>query len=275
MDFLVEYEQTIRPSVFIGLLVLLALAEFISPLAKRQMSRPFQWFTNISIVIVDTLTLRILFPLLAVGIAQYANENGIGLFNLISLNIWVVFVLSLLMLDLLIYGQHVMMHKFPLLWQLHRMHHSELGLDVTSAVRFHPIEIIISMLIKMAFVFIMGIPAAAVIVFEILLNGLALFNHSNIKLPAVMERMLRTLIITPEIHWIHHSEKPFETHSNFGFNLVIWDKFFKTYVDKPTSDYSVMQQGLPEFGFKNPLSIIELMMSPFKNYPSKQPQDNS
>ncbi len=274
MDVLIEYENIIRPSVFVGLLVLLAIAEFFVPLAKRQTPRPIQWVTNIVIVVIDTLALRFLFPLLAVGVAAYASQNGVGLFNLVSLNSWVVFVLSLLLLDLLIYGQHVIMHKVPLLWRLHRMHHSELGLDVTSAVRFHPIEIILSMLIKMAFVLIMGIPATAVIIFEVLLNGLALFNHSNIKLPKSMERLLRTVIVTPEVHWIHHSEKPNETHSNFGFNLIIWDKLFKTYVAKPTFDYPEMRQGLPEFGYKKPLSIIELIISPFKSYPRKQEQNN-
>ena len=274
MDILIEYENIIRPSVFVGLLVLLALAEFFAPLAKRQTSRPIQWITNIAIVVIDTLALRFLFPLLAVGVAAFANQNGIGLFNLIPLNSWVVFILSLLLLDLLIYGQHVIMHKVPILWRLHRMHHSELGLDVTSAVRFHPIEIILSMLIKMAFVLIMGIPAAAVIIFEILLNGLALFNHSNIKLPKKLDRLLRSVIVTPEVHWIHHSEKTYETNSNYGFNLIIWDKIFKTYVDKPTFDYPEMRQGLPEFGYEKSLSIKELIISPFKSYPRKQEHNN-
>ncbi len=267
MDFLINNEQTIRLSVFIGLLVLLAVAELIAPLASRQISRAKQWVTNISIVIVDTITLRILFPILAVGVASYARENGIGLFNLITVNYWVSFVLSLLLLDVLIYAQHVMMHKVPMLWRLHRMHHTELGLDVTSAIRFHPIEIVISMLIKMLFVLIMGIPVAAVIVFEILLNGLALFNHSNLKLPRWMETILRRIIITPELHWIHHSEIVRETNSNFGFNLCIWDKIFSTYLDKPTFDYPQMRQGLPEFGYEKPLNFIELIISPFQKYP--------
>ncbi len=270
INFLIENEQQVRLGVFLGLLFILAGAEFFAPLAKRKTPRPFQWFTNITIVILDSLVLRFLFPLLAVGIAHYASETNIGLFNNIPLNEWIVFFISLLLLDLLIYGQHVMMHKIPLLWRLHRMHHTELALDVTSAVRFHPIEIIISMLIKMAFVLIMGIPAPAVIVFEILLNGLALFNHSNLKLALPIEKFLRTFIITPEVHWIHHSDISSETNSNFGFNLCIWDKLFRTYVDKPTFDYPEMRQGLKEFGFSKPLNIIELLVSPFKNYPIKK-----
>lgn len=269
MNFLVEHEQGIRVGVFLGILILLSGLEFMIPLAKRRISRPNQWFTNLSIVLLDNLTLKIVFPLLAAGVAKYAHENGYGLFNIISTPYWISFILSLIFLDLLIYTQHVMMHKIPLLWRFHRMHHSELGLDATSALRFHPIEIVISMLIKMSFILIMGIPVAAVILFEILLNGLALFNHSNIKLPDIIEKALRQIVITPEVHWIHHSELPFETNSNYGFNLSLWDRLFSTYIDKPTQDYKELRQGLREFGFNEPLNIAELLISPFKDYPTK------
>ncbi|MBT5073599.1 MAG: sterol desaturase family protein [Kordiimonadaceae bacterium] len=273
MDLLIENEQNIRLAVSVGLLIVLACAEFIAPLAVRRIGRPRQWLTNISIIIIDTAILRLLFPLLAVGVAAYADENSIGLFNMVPFDNGSAILLSLLLLDLLIYGQHVLVHKVPLLWRLHRMHHTELGLDVTSANRFHPIEIIISMLIKMLFVLIMGVPVAAVILFEILLNGLALFNHSNIKLPAPLEKILRTVIITPEIHWIHHSEIVKETNSNYGFNLCVWDKLFGTYIDKPTLSYDQMQQGLSEFGLEKPLGIFELIISPFKNYPANREQE--
>lgn len=269
MNFLIEYEPYIRSGIFIGLLLVLSGLEFISPLTKRKSNRPQQWFTNLSIVVIDTIALRLLFPVLAVGTAYYADDNGIGLFNILNINQYISTILSLLMLDILIYGQHVMMHKVPLLWRMHRMHHTELGLDTTSAVRFHPFEIILSMIIKMAFVLIMGVPVVAVIIFEIILNGLALFNHSNIKLPVFIEKLLRNIIITPEIHWIHHSEIAKETNSNYGFNLCIWDKIFSTYNDKPTFNYDEMQQGLKEFGFKKPLNLIELLISPFKNYAEK------
>ncbi|MBT5187622.1 MAG: sterol desaturase family protein [Kordiimonadaceae bacterium] len=267
MNTIIEYEQYIRPGVFIALLVLLGIAEFLAPLAKRRESHLHQWFTNLAMVTIDNIILKLLFPLLAVGVANYARENGIGLFNIINLPEMIIIVLSVLLLDLLIYGQHVMMHQMPILWRLHRMHHSELGLNVTSAVRFHPIEIIISMLIKMLFVLIMGIPVVAVIIFEVILNGLALFNHSNIKLPSPVEKILRTTFITPEIHWIHHSEIVSETNSNYGFNLCFWDKIFGTYIDKPTLNCEQMRQGLTEFGFEKPLNLIELLASPFKNYP--------
>ncbi len=270
MNFLSEYEQLLRPGIFLGLLIILAGAEFLFPLAKRKCSRPLQWFTNLSIVVLDSIALKLLFPLLAVGIAQYATNNHIGLFNLIDLNYYVVVILSLLLLDLLIYAQHVLMHKVPLLWRLHRMHHTEIGLDVTSAVRFHPIEIILSMLIKMLFVLILGIPVGAVILFEILLNGLALFNHSNLKLPATLEKFLRLFIITPEIHWVHHSQIVCETNSNYGFNLCFWDKIFSTYNDHPTLSYQKMEQGLSEFGLEKPISLPELLVSPFKDYSNQK-----
>ena len=266
MEFLIANEQNIRLSVFISLLLIFASLEFISPLAKRRAARLSQWLTNISITLINTFAIRFILPIVAVGVSSYAAEHNYGLFNLIHLGVWPTFILSLILLDVLIYGQHVMMHNVPFLWRLHRMHHTELGLDVTSAVRFHPLEIVVSMLIKMAFVLIMGIPIAAIIVFEIILNGLALFNHSNIKLPRPLEHLMRTLFITPEIHWIHHSEIVNETNSNYGFNLVIWDKIFGTYLDKPTLPYKDLRQGLSEFGFDKPLSVFELIISPFKNY---------
>lgn len=269
MDFIVAQEQNIRLGVFISLLVLFASLEFIAPLAKRRATRLSQWLTNISITVINTVIMRLILPIFAVGTANYSAENNLGLFNIFALGFWPTVVLSLVLLDLLIYGQHVMMHKIPLLWRLHRMHHTELGLDVTSAVRFHPIEIVLSMLIKMAFVLMMGIPVVAIILFEIILNGLALFNHSNIKLPGPIEQLLRKLFVTPEIHWIHHSEIINETNSNYGFNLVIWDKIFATYLDKPTLSYHQLRQGLKEFGFEKPLSLFELIMSPFKNFPEK------
>lgn len=264
MAILIEYEQIIRFSVFLSLLVALAGAEFFFPLAKRRCARLKQWFINLSIVLIDSISLKLFLPFLAVGVAQYAFEHSIGLFNIIDFPIWVEIILSLLLLDLIIYGQHVMMHKIPLFWSLHKMHHTELGLDVTSAVRFHPIEIIISMLIKMLFVLVMGIPITAVILFEIILNGLALFNHSNLKLNKSLDKQLRKCIVTPSIHWIHHSRIVKETNSNYGFNLIIWDKLFSTFRAKPSVDYAEMQQGLREFSVSRPLNIYELLILPFK-----------
>ena len=264
MSLLIEHEPIIRTCIFLSLFVILACAEFFFPLAKRKCLRIHQWFVNLSIVFIANISLNLILPLLAVGVAQYAIEHSLGVFNIIAIPYWASIVLSLFMLDLLIYGQHLLMHKIPLLWKLHRMHHTELGLDVSSAVRFHPIEIIISMLIKMLFVLLMGIPVAAVIIFEVILNALALFNHSNLKLNKRVDNYLRRCIVTPSVHWIHHSQIVKETNSNYGFNLIIWDKLFSTYTDKPTFDYPEMQQGLREFSQRGHLNIYELLILPFK-----------
>jgi len=264
MNILIDYEHIIRPGVFLGLLIILAGAEFLFPLAKRKCTRLRQWSVNLSIVFIDNLFLNLLLPLLAVGVARYAADHSVGVFNIIDIPYAAAVILSLLMLDLLIYGQHLLMHKIPLLWSVHRMHHTEIGLDVSSAVRFHPVEIIISMLIKMLFVLILGIPAAAVIIFEVLLNALALFNHSNLKLPKGADKFLRKFIVTPEVHWIHHSEIVKETNSNYGFNLIFWDKLFSTYTDKPLLDYPQMRQGLREFGLEKSLSLYKLLTLPFQ-----------
>ena len=266
MIYILENEPTIRLAFFLGILVLCASSEYVFPLTKRKEKRLKQWPINLSISVLNTLCLKVVFPLLAIDVAYYVSNNAIGLFNNFLIDPILVIVLSLFMLDLLIYAQHVMMHRLPLLWRLHRMHHTEIGLDVTTAVRFHPIEIVISMIIKILFVLLFGIPVIAVIIFEILLNGLSLFNHSNILLPRFLEKMLNKIIITPEIHWIHHSVIPKETNSNYGFNLSIWDKIFGTYTAKPTLQYDEMQQGLSEFGHDQSLNLIELLISPFKNY---------
>ena len=264
MDLLIENADIIRPLVFFSLLIILACGEFLYPLAKRKSTRLSQWFINLSIILIDSISLTLIMPILAVGVASYASYNGIGFFNIIDLPSFVTILLSLLLLDLLIYTQHFFMHKIPLFWSVHRMHHTEIALDVSSAVRFHPIEIIFSMLIKMLFVLILGVPVVAVIIFEILLNALALFNHSNLKLPKTIELLLRKCIVTPEVHWIHHSEFMKETNSNYGFNLIFWDKLFSTYIDKPMLDHAQMRQGLTEFGLEKSLTLYQLLMIPFR-----------
>lgn len=264
MDFLISYQHIFRPTVFIGLFIFFAFAEFRFPLSQRKTSRPYQWLTNLAFAIINSLLLKLLIPLLAVGVAAYAAEHQLGLFNVINIPTGISFILALLLLDLIIYCQHVLFHKVPLLWRLHRMHHTEIRLDVSSALRFHPIEILLSMLIKMIFVLLLGAPVAAVIVFEILLNGFALFNHSNLKLPKNVDYLLRKLVVTPEVHWIHHSPIVKETNSNYGFNLIIWDKLFATYISQPRVEYNKMQQGLFQFGLQKSLTLSELLLLPFR-----------
>ena len=263
MDLFIDHQEMLRAMFFLLIFCVLAVAEFLFPLSKRKSPRRLQWAINLSLSVINTLCVKIAVPLLAVGAAEYASVHAIGLFNIFEFPILLSFFLSLLLLDLIIYGQHVLFHHVPVLWKLHRMHHTEIGLDVSSALRFHPIEMILSMLIKVAFVLLLGVPVVAVIIFELLLNSLALFNHSNLKLPASVDKLLRKLIVTPEVHWIHHSYKVRETNSNFGFNLIIWDKLFATYIATPSSDYPEMQQGLSEFGLKKSLSLYALLRIPF------------
>jgi sterol desaturase/sphingolipid hydroxylase (fatty acid hydroxylase superfamily) len=268
MNSFIENEQIIRPSIFITLLVILAIAEYCYPLAKRQSGPLRQWSTNLVLVFASSLLLKISLPVLAVGAAQWSQSNGLGLINYVeflsSENITLVIIfLSIILMDFIIYWQHVLMHHIPLLWRMHKVHHSEAGLDVSSAVRFHPFEMLFSMLIKIAFIVLLGIPVIAVILFEIILNAMALFNHSNLKLPQKMEWQLRKLIVTPEVHWIHHSQIVRETNSNYGFNLIVWDKLFGSYIAKPKQDYKHLQQGLTQYNHQQPLNIIRLLMLPF------------
>lgn len=262
-NLVINYEAIIRLAVFVGFFVVLAMFEMTTPLVKRKTQRALQWSVNLSLAVINGVCLRFTMPLLAVGVAAYANSNDLGLFNYWNLPPLLALIISLVLMDLLLYGQHVLMHKVPLLWRLHAVHHSEQGLDVTTAVRFHPIEIIISMLIKMLVVLLLGVPVLAVIVFEILLNAMAMFNHSNIKLPAKLDRLLRWFIVTPAVHWIHHSVKHDECNSNFGFNLIIWDKWFLTYKSKPSQDYSIMQQGIPQSLIES-MTLWQLLWLPFK-----------
>lgn len=264
MNILIEYEHIIRAGVFIAVLLIFSSLEYFFPLAKRKCQRTKQWGINLTLVVISSMSVRLCFPLLAVGAAQYADSHTVGLFNFITLPSFITVILTLLLFDLLIYCQHVLFHKVPIFWSLHKVHHTEISLDVTTAVRFHPIEIILSMLVKIAFVLLMGIPVLTVILFEILLNSLALFNHSNLKLPMKLEKSLRKIIITPEVHWIHHSQLIKETDSNYGFNLIVWDKLFSTYTEKPTFNYPEMQQGLAEFSAEAPLSLYKLLLLPFK-----------
>ena len=268
MNTLIVNEQIIRPTIFIVLLVMLAIAEYCYPLAKRKSSHLRQWSTNIILIFLSSLLLKVSLPMLAVGAAQWSQTNGLGIFNTMDFfasdyAAIVIFFLSIILMDFIIYWQHVLMHNVPLLWRMHKVHHSEAALDVTSAVRFHPFEMLFSMLIKIAFIVLLGIPVIAVIIFEILLNALALFNHSNIKLPKSVEIQLRKLLVTPEVHWIHHSQIEQETNSNYGFNLIIWDKLFGSYIDKPKQDYRVLQQGLSQYNHQQPLNIFQLLMLPF------------
>ncbi|MEP2030493.1 MAG: sterol desaturase family protein [Paracoccaceae bacterium] len=242
-----EHEAIIRLIVFLGLFTLFASLETLAPRRLRSLPRRPRWITNWSITILNTLMLRVMalaLPLLAVGAAIDANAQGWGLFNQLSLPGWFEISLSILILDFAIWAQHLIMHKVPFLWRLHQMHHTDVDMDVTTAIRFHPFEIALSMTLKIGLIYILGPAALAVILFEILLNGTAMFNHANVNLPLRLDAVLRKVLVTPDMHRVHHSVHRHEHDSNYGFALSIWDRLLGTYVSQPEAGHEAMQVGL-------------------------------
>jgi sterol desaturase/sphingolipid hydroxylase (fatty acid hydroxylase superfamily) len=244
---MLDHASAIRLGCFGGVLMVMALWEVLAPRRRLTVGRPWRWFSNLGLVVLDTLAVRFLAPLGAVGVAVVAERQGWGLLNNVALPPWLAVVLSVVVLDLAIYLQHVMFHAVPLLWRMHMVHHADLDFDTTTGVRFHPIEIVLSLGIKAAAVVLLGTPAVAVLVFEVLLNATSLFNHGNVRLPSGIERVLRLLIVTPEMHRVHHSVIPRETNSNFGFNLPWWDYLFGTYKAQPAAGHEGMTVGLAQF----------------------------
>jgi sterol desaturase/sphingolipid hydroxylase (fatty acid hydroxylase superfamily) len=240
-------EALIRLSVFAGLFLAFALIETLAPRRARVQPRQGRWITNLGFTLLNTLALRALsvaLPLLAVGAALDAWKMGWGLFNHLAWPLWVEIVLSILILDFAIWAQHLITHKVPLFWRFHRVHHADRDMDVTTAVRFHPVEILASMLLKIGLVYLLGPQALAVLLFEVLLNGTALFNHANIRLPLWLDRIVRLVLVTPDMHRVHHSVQRAEHDSNFGFALSIWDRIFGTYVAQPAGGHDGMKVGL-------------------------------
>lgn len=261
---LLAYEPQLRLAAFLGILAAMVLWELAAPKRRQEIPKVLRWSNNIALVVLDTVILRLSFPILAVGLAGWAEQNGWGLFNILSVPSWLAIVASLLILDLAIYLQHVMFHAVPLLWRLHRMHHADLEFDATTGLRFHPLEILLSMAIKLAIVALIGPPAVAVLLFEILLNGTALFNHGNIRLPVGVDRVLRLIIVTPDMHRVHHSTNPREANSNFGFNLPWWDRLLGTYTDAPGLGHQGMQIGTDRFRTRRDLWLDRLLTQPFR-----------
>ncbi len=256
-------EAGVRLAIFIGLFVALALLEVFVPRKELRPIKARRWFTNWSIIIIDSILVRLLFKTAAVGGALWAADAGFGLFNNVSAPYWLGFALSFLVLDFAVWLSHVASHKIPIFWRVHRMHHSDVAFDVTTAIRFHPIEIILSMVWKYAIVMALGAPAAAVLVFEIVLNGGALFNHSNWRLPLWLDRWLRMVIVTPDMHRVHHSIDMVETDSNYGFNFSFWDRMFGTYTDQPKLGHDGMIIGLKEWQDDQPADLVWTLSVPF------------
>lgn len=232
-DFVTQYEVNIRLGFFIGIFAVMALWEMVAPRRALTVSRTVRWANNLGLVFLNSFVLRLLFPAAAVGMAAFTTEQGWGMLNYYQLPLTLSVVLVVITLDFIIYLQHVLVHAVPALWRLHRVHHADLDYDVTTGARFHPIEIILSMLVKFAAIVVLGPPVVAVVIFEVVLNVMAMFNHGNVRLPLGLDRVLRFLVVTPDMHRVHHSVEDNEANSNFGFNLSIWDRIFGTYIAQP------------------------------------------
>lgn len=263
-DAILGNEPVIRIGVFLGALALMMTLEAIFPRRIRTVSRKRRWPANIGIVVLDSLLVRALFPMVAVGVAVLGETQGWGLFNIVGAPFWIVVIVSVLVLDFAIYVQHVVFHKVPILWRLHRMHHADLDFDVTTGARFHPIEIILSMLVKMALVAALGAPAVGVIIFEVLLNATAMFNHGNLRLPLQVDRVLRLFLVTPDMHRVHHSAIRRETDSNYGFSLPWWDRLCGTYRPQPKAGHDGMIIGLEYFRDPGELRLDRMLMQPLR-----------
>jgi len=245
--FVLANEPTVRLTAFAVVLAVMVIWEVLAPRRSRPLARRRRWPANLGIVVLNSIIIRLLFPAAAVGVALTAETQGWGLLHRYDVPSWVAVVAGVVVLDLAIYLQHVMFHAVPALWRLHRMHHADLDIDVTTGARFHPVEIMISMLIKFAAIAALGVPPVAVVLFEVLLNATSMFNHGNVRIPPALEPALRRLVVTPDMHRVHHSIERDETNSNFGFNLSIWDRLFGTYRAQPRAGHQAMTIGIPDF----------------------------
>ena len=264
-EFILSNESNIRLGAFGFALILMMIVEARFPRKSRAMSRWNRWISNFSLTLLSSVLVRMLFPLVAVGAAQIASVNGWGLLNNISLPKALEITLAIVILDLAIYWQHALFHKIPLFWAMHKVHHVDRDIDVTTGSRFHPLEIGLSMLIKMGLVIVLGAPALAVIIFELILSLCAIFHHSNVKLPITIDRFVRRFLVTPDMHRVHHSIVVEETNSNFGFSTSFWDRIFSTYVDQPRGGHDQMIIGLEEHQNNDPNSLIWSLLLPFKS----------
>jgi sterol desaturase/sphingolipid hydroxylase (fatty acid hydroxylase superfamily) len=264
-DTLLTNEPLIRLTVFAGIFAAMAAWEILAPRREQRLGRGRRWPGNVGIVALDTVLVRLVFPTSAVGLALVTEARGWGLFHALDLPAWVSVLLAVTALDLAIYLQHVLFHAVPALWRLHRMHHADLEIDVTTGARFHPIEILLSMGLKLGVVAALGAPAIAVLAFEVLLNATSMFNHSNVCMPARFDRVLRWVVVTPDMHRVHHSIVVRETNSNFGFNLPWWDRLFGTYRDQPAAGHEAMTIGIERFREPAEQRLDRMLTQPFRD----------
>ena len=273
--FLAQHEGTIRLVAFVGVLALMGLAETLAPRRPRLVSRGFRWLNNFALIAVGTFALRVLFPILAVAFAGVAQANGWGLFNMIDAPYWLAIVVSFAALDFAIYLQHRVFHAVTPLWRLHMVHHADPDIDASTGIRFHPIEIVLSMAIKFAAIALLGAPALAVLLFEIVLNATSMFNHANWRLPIPLDRVLRAVLVTPDMHRVHHSVIRRETDSNFGFNFSFWDRLCGTYRAQPEAGHDAMTVGLPQFQKDRRQNVLWMLALPFTGSPRPEVQPQS
>ena len=264
-DGWVSRGPALRLGVFLGIFALMAAWEFFQPRRARSIPRRRRWPGNVGVSVLDALAARVAAPAGAAGFALLAEARGWGLFHQVAWPVWAELVVSLVWLDLVIYLQHRAFHHVPALWRLHRLHHADIDLDVTSGARFHPLEILVSLAVKFAAIVALGVPALAVLIFEIVLNATTMFNHSNVRVSPAVERLLRLLVVTPDLHRVHHSIVRRETDSNFGFNFPWWDRLFATYRPEPEAGQEGMTIGLEEFRDPKELRLDRMLTQPFRN----------
>jgi sterol desaturase/sphingolipid hydroxylase (fatty acid hydroxylase superfamily) len=262
IDLVLAHEGALRLSCFLGVLLIMLGWEQASPRRVPSTPRRARWLANLSLVVIDGALLWLLLPAAAVGASLLARAHGWGLFNTVAAPPWLAAVVTVVALDLAVWAQHVALHKVGPLWRLHRVHHSDLDFDTTTGVRFHPGEILLSMIYKALLVVALGAPLAAVVAFEILLNASSLFTHGNVRLPPALDRAMRSLVVTPDMHRVHHSVRREETDSNYGFNLSVWDRLFGTYRAQPRAGHEGMIIGLPEFRRAREQRLGRLLLQP-------------
>ena len=261
---------SIRLAVFAGIFVVMACWELLAPRRALTVKKSRRWFSNLGILVIDVVALRVLMPFAALAAASAAQSQGWGLLNYIDMPVWLAVFAGVVALDFVIYTQHRLFHAVPVFWRLHQVHHSDLDIDVTTGIRFHPIEILLSMLIKIGAIFVLGTPVIAVLVFEVILNATSMFNHSNVRLPERIDRLIRAVIVTPDMHRVHHSVIRSETDSNFGFNLSMWDRLFGTYRAQPAAGHIGMSIGLEEYRDESIERLGTMLLLPFKTSPREE-----
>jgi sterol desaturase/sphingolipid hydroxylase (fatty acid hydroxylase superfamily) len=270
-DAVLSFEPYLRVGAFSAVFVVLAIWELANPRRHQAIGRGLRWPNNLGVVVANTLLVRIVFPTTAVGLAFIVAEQGWGLLHAVAVPSWIALVSTVVVLDLAIYLQHVLFHAVPALWRLHRMHHADLEFDVSTGLRFHPIEILLSMIIKFVVIAALGAPPLAVLIFEVLLNATSMFSHANVRLPLGVDRILRWIVVTPDMHRVHHSVLARETNSNFGFNLPWWDRLFGTYRAQPAAGHDGMTIGIEQFRAPTELRLDRMLIQPFRGDAGRYP----